>query len=218
LSESPRPGVVRHEPTSLAVDSLGYAHVAAASLARSFGYSDAVYHLIDPNGNHVWHHHVPASSTDGAWNLGARLALDAGGDLYTVAVPRGRVSSARHPSVLSRVFTHSFAEVARFERDALPIQTDPTDPRAGEIHLEGPYPNPVRGGAQLSLMLERESVHLRITMYDVLGRRVAVLHDGPMSEGEHMLGIDAGKLATGTYFVRVVGEGTFATRRFTVFY
>jgi hypothetical protein len=54
-------------------------------------------------------------------------------------------------------------------------------------------------------------------VYDVLGRRVAVLFDGKVDAGEtEALRLDADGLASGVYLVRVTGETFAATRRLTV--
>jgi hypothetical protein len=54
-------------------------------------------------------------------------------------------------------------------------------------------------------------------VYDVLGRRVAVLHDGPLAaERTERLALSAQGLASGVYLVRVAGEAFTATRRLTV--
>jgi len=48
-----------------------------------------------------------------------------------------------------------------------------------------------------------------VSVYDALGRRVAVLHNGPLAAGSHDFGVEVSSLAPGLYVVsiRVTTEG-----------
>jgi len=79
-----------------------------------------------------------------------------------------------------------------------------------------PYPNPLRLSATLEIAV-RDAQDVRAEMYDLLGRRVAVLFDGEMTANRtKKLQVDGSRLASGTYFVRVIGDGFAETRRVTV--
>lgn len=68
-----------------------------------------------------------------------------------------------------------------------------------------PRPNPVRGHATLPVEMPTAG-HLRVETYDLLGRRVAVQHDGPAEAGGHAVPLEGGRLAPGMYLVRVLAE------------
>ena len=53
----------------------------------------------------------------------------------------------------------------------------------------------------------------KVEVFDLLGRRVAVLHDGPLSAAEHAFTFRAASLPAGLYVVRASGEGFVETRR-----
>jgi hypothetical protein len=55
---------------------------------------------------------------------------------------------------------------------------------------------------------QSEAAVVTLRLYDVRGRAVAVLHDGPLPAGESRIPLDASALATGTYFVRAAGTPT----------
>jgi hypothetical protein len=77
------------------------------------------------------------------------------------------------------------------------------------------YPNPIRGAASLEFeVLQRSDV--RLVVYDVLGREVAVLADGVRAAGEHREAFDAASLAPGVYLARLTVDGQHWTRRLTV--
>lgn len=72
------------------------------------------------------------------------------------------------------------------------------------------YPNPFNKRTQWSLLVKRAQ-HVHIGVYDLMGRRVAVLHEGEMASDETlMLVFEAASLASGVYMIRAEGE-TFRT-------
>ena len=86
--------------------------------------------------------------------------------------------------------------------------------------LGAPSPNPSRERATLAVTLPAAG-DLVVEAYDVLGRRVAVLHTGPAEAGSRRVALEAGALAAGPYVVRALwsGEGgaaEAAVRRLTV--
>ena len=73
-------------------------------------------------------------------------------------------------------------------------------------------PNPFRSATRLTLTVETAQ-RLSAAVFDALGRRVATLHDGPISAGTYALTFDAIDLPAGLYVVRVTdGQGGTATR------
>ncbi len=82
--------------------------------------------------------------------------------------------------------------------------------------LSEAYPNPVRHEAELALSM-REAQHVRADVFDMLGRRVATLHDGVLDANRvHPIRIDTDRLSSGLYLVRVTGERFTDTRRIVV--
>ena len=75
-------------------------------------------------------------------------------------------------------------------------------------------PNPTAGRAAVSFGLAEGGV-VRVSVYDALGREVAVLADGPHGPGRHDLAFEAGPLPSGVYVVRVAGADV-RTARLTV--
>jgi hypothetical protein len=65
------------------------------------------------------------------------------------------------------------------------------------------YPNPTAGGATVEFGLD-EAADVRVEVYDALGRRVAVLAEGPHGAGPHRARFEAGGLADGVYHWRLV--------------
>lgn len=97
------------------------------------------------------------------------------------------------------------------------IRVEVAAPTAFALGL--PRPNPVRTRARLPYELPA-AARVEASVYDLLGRRVAVLVDDEQASGGHTLDVDAGALAAGAYVVRVgarfVDETRVEVRRVTV--
>ncbi|GAB5520320.1 MAG: hypothetical protein RhofKO_25710 [Rhodothermales bacterium] len=88
------------------------------------------------------------------------------------------------------------------------------EPRAVSAKLDL-YPNPsaTYSTVRLDLALSEEVV---VDLYDVLGRRIQTLHTGMLPSGRHHFSVDAGKLAAGSYLVRLNHGRGIATRTLSV--
>lgn len=147
-----------------------------------------------------WRERARISNPEDDGDLGFSVAL--GDDDLLVGVPR----SHQYGTYTGLVYA--------YPRDAFPTPTEATAP-AGDAHLSAAYPNPFTNRAQLVLTLERPE-QVRAALYDVLGRRAAVLHDGTLQAGDSPLYVEASGLPAGVYFVRVQGETFEESRRVTV--
>ena len=76
-------------------------------------------------------------------------------------------------------------------------------------------PNPLRSATRMAFSLP-SAAPVRLDAFDVLGRRVAVLHDGPLAAGEHERTFDASALPAGVYVLRLQTDAGVATARVTV--
>ena len=75
--------------------------------------------------------------------------------------------------------------------------------RPAVTYFSSVYPNPFRSAAQIAFTLP-EPMPVRLTVYDALGREVAVLADGKYGPGRHTITFDAGEQASGLYLYRLV--------------
>lgn len=67
------------------------------------------------------------------------------------------------------------------------------------------YPNPTNAGVRLMISVQRPG-HLKISIFDIAGREVSVLADQTFQTGTFYLNWDATDVASGQYFVRVLGK------------
>ena len=71
-------------------------------------------------------------------------------------------------------------------------------------------PNPFNPIAEISFTLEESKV-IKLSVYDITGREVAVLNDGYESAGSHKAVFNAGNLSSGVYFFTLQAGGDFTT-------
>jgi hypothetical protein len=79
------------------------------------------------------------------------------------------------------------------------------------VALGPALPNPFSSRAALAFTLPEPS-RVRLAVYDVLGREVVVLVDGPQEAGTHGVTLDGSRLPAGTYFVRLEAGVAVETR------
>lgn len=100
--------------------------------------------------------------------------------------------------------------LARFLLGTLVATEPPLE--ASVLSLSAPSPNPFREAARLTLTVPSAQA-VRVAVYDALGRETAVLHEGALGAGTHVLGLGGGSLAPGVYVVRAEGAAGVAVRR-----
>jgi hypothetical protein len=84
--------------------------------------------------------------------------------------------------------------------EPFPVGTEPLPEAAPALRLVV-HPNPMHGAGTVTLTLARPQ-HATLAVYDVLGRRVTLLHAGALSAGHHAFQFDGTGLPAGTYFLR----------------
>ena len=77
------------------------------------------------------------------------------------------------------------------------------------------FPNPASGRATVAFVLP-EAAEVQVSVYDVLGRRVALVAAGAFEAGRHEAALDASALPAGLYVVRLQAGGAARSQRLTV--
>jgi hypothetical protein len=84
------------------------------------------------------------------------------------------------------------------------------------LRLMPPSPNPFRGASRLTFSTPSDG-RATLAVYDIAGRRVAEILDGPVAGGEHHASwdgtSDGAPCASGIYFVRLTFDGTQRARQ-----
>lgn len=107
---------------------------------------------------------------------------------------------------------------ARFTLFVEPARATATDPLSSlpeRLSLDGAYPNPFAGRTTVRYALPTDT-RVALAVYDLLGRRVAVLADGFARAGYHEATWDAAGLPSGVYLFRLDTEGQRLLRKVTL--
>ena len=204
---APTPGATNNQPVNLPVELISFEAVADGS-AATLSWTTASEE--NNTGFHVEHRR--AATTDET----AEAAFTA----------LGFVEGAG---------TTSEARAYRFQTDALEagrhvfrlrqVDFDGTVSYSSEVELavasalpqgyrlSAAYPNPFNPRAAFELEVA-QSQHVRVSLYDALGRRVAVLFEGVVEAGAvQEVQIEGAGLSSGVYLYRAEGERFQATRQ-----
>jgi hypothetical protein len=94
-----------------------------------------------------------------------------------------------------------------------PVSASADVPEALALYAARPNPSAERTTLTFDL---RETSPVRLAVYDVLGREVAVLVDGEREAGRHEAVLDGSRLSAGTYLVRLEAGSHVARQRVTL--
>ncbi len=84
-----------------------------------------------------------------------------------------------------------------------------------QLSLDQNYPNPFNPSTQIRFALPG-SQNVKLAVYDLLGREIAVLLNENMSAGSHTVSFDASTLSSGVYVYRIESAGQVLTRKMTL--
>lgn len=91
-------------------------------------------------------------------------------------------------------------------------ETDPLIPQKRVLNQN--YPNPFNPSTVITYQIT-EQQHVRLRIYDVTGRQIAVLADQQKAPGSHDVAWDAGKFSSGVYIYRLESGGQTLSRTMT---
>ena len=83
------------------------------------------------------------------------------------------------------------------------------------FHLLPAHPNPFNPQTVLTLAVGTPQ-RATVSVYDMLGREVKRLHEGPITAGEHRFAFDAAGLPSGTYLIRAQGASRLDVQAVTL--
>jgi len=112
----------------------------------------------------------------------------------------------------------SYSAVAMFRTgdQVVAVVESPEVPRG--FALEPNYPNPFNPETTIRYSIGNENLstrtgsHVRLVVYDLLGRELAVLVDETKPPGDHAVRFDGSRLASGVYLYRMTSGGFSASR------
>ena len=125
----------------------------------------------------------------------------------TLTSPEVIKSLEMHNGVIQKTFTSLEGEPTIEAANADGAQSA----LAATFELKQNYPNPFNPTTQISFEL-KEAGNVMLRVYDLTGREVARLVDGPQSAGSHTVTFDGTGLASGTYLYNLGVDGIQQSR------
>ncbi len=92
------------------------------------------------------------------------------------------------------------------------IQDNPTQETPAEFAFLPNYPNPFNLETRLMFSVPSTS-RVRLTIFDITGRQVAVVVDGWVSAGIHQYIWDAGGFPSGIYYAHLTANGSYQLQK-----
>ncbi len=74
------------------------------------------------------------------------------------------------------------------------------------------FPNPTTGFTTFSVEITQPQTHVKLDLFNALGRRVRVLLDETLAGGTHRVDSDLSNLGPGTYYYRLYAGDRIHTR------
>ena len=81
-----------------------------------------------------------------------------------------------------------------------------------DYYLEQNYPNPFNPSTKIIFGLKKAG-NVEITVYDILGNKVATLLNGHKEAGNHLIRFNGSNLDSGVYFYKIVSNGFVQTKK-----
>jgi DNA-binding beta-propeller fold protein YncE len=159
--------------------------------------------------------------TEYSMNLVSGVDPGTGAEMLTIAPGGGTgllspIDCAASGDSLLYVLDKGNNRVLRFRLVGCGAASAAPDGMITELALDPPTPNPTVGDCRIAYALSQTS-RVRLSVFDVQGREIAVLMDGTQSAGRHeqrWAGSAGGtRLASGLYFVRLRVDGQSELRQ-----
>lgn len=86
-------------------------------------------------------------------------------------------------------------------------RSDQTAPVPGNLTVHPPYPNPFQSTAHFTIEAFEPVLHARLAIFDMLGREVATVYEGPINAGGMPMAFDGTHLPPGIYAYTLEADG-----------
>ncbi len=174
------------------LDQSGNAYVTGKSMGADLLYEYATV-MYNPRGGSQWvgRYQGPANSSVET----KAVRLDHQGNVYVT----GNGSGYRWKVINTIKYAPTVSSVGK---------VPPATPASFQVFQN--YPNPFNPQTTIRYVLAKRS-HVRVSVYDLLGREIRVLLDAAQESGVHTILFDAGSLSSGAYFFEVRSTGGYAS-------
>jgi len=185
---------------SIAVDHKGNVFVTGYSTGNSSG-SDFATVAYDSMGLLRWAERYTSAGSFS--DIAVGVDLDTAGHIYVAGRAHGGVELSNFVTIR---YTDTGSPVSATSKDGQ---------RPEEFFLGGNYPNPFNPVTTIEFSLPK-TARVRLAVYDMLGREVAILVDRELVAGRYSAAWDAAAQASGVYVYRMEAGGFVASKKLTL--
>jgi hypothetical protein len=185
------------------------------------GMVDSINKVIIHWGDHAYakQYSVSVSNDRVHWSTRKSVSNGTGGTDYIETLENVKgLGRYVQITLFSRGTERSYYSISEVYMYGFPVTTGIEKPEEGlpvEYSLSQNYPNPFNPTTRIDFSLVKAS-HVQLTVYNILGEKVAALVDSYMNAGRYTVSFDAGTLASGIYFYRLKA-GDFTSQRKMIF-
>lgn len=158
----------------------------------------------DPDGRLLWAEHIGGDGIERAMSI----AASASGDVYVMGEFLEGTMRLGGETYTPEGYDNFF--LVKFGAETITSVEGDVGTGTSGLQLEN-FPNPFSKRTTIRYVID-EPGHVRLSIYDLLGRKVAVLEDGMRQAGTHEITFDGSGLSSGTYIYRLETAGRHAAR------
>ena len=145
---------------------------------------------------------------DPVWNIDGNPVCDVSGTQYNSQLISDGYGGAIAAWTDGRTYTYDDLYVQRMNDYIASVENTNPSGSISDFKLHAPFPNPFNASTVISYQL-LHNCYVKLAVYDITGREVAILGTGHWAVGQHSVVWNAKDLASGVYFVRLeVGDFT----------
>src|SRR5690606_11373037 len=158
----------------------------------------------DPDGRLLWAEHIGGDGIERTMSI----AAGASGDVYVTGEFFEGTMRLGGETYTPEGYDNFFLVI--FGAETITSVEAGAGPGTSGLQLEN-FPNPFSKSTTIRYVID-EPGHVRLSVYDLLGRKVAVLEDGMRQAGTHEIRFDGSGLPPGSYIYRLETAGRHAAR------
>ncbi len=149
--------------------------------------------LVSMDEGKTWQQNTVGNMNNGSANVGFSIAIDSQGKVFAG-------------------FSNGVYEAGNL---LTAIAENPGGNKPQKFSLEQNFPNPFNPTTVIPFEL-KEAGMVKLTIYNMVGQKVATLVSSRMSAGSHTITFDASKISSGVYFYQLRSGNNVVTRKMTL--
>ncbi|TNE72860.1 T9SS type A sorting domain-containing protein [bacterium] len=130
-------------------------------------------------------------------------------------VAKQSVSSKKGPNAGLSIASTTDAPVLMLKVNPIATSVEKGEQLPTEVELNQSFPNPFNPSTTIRFGVPQQT-HVRLEVYDILGRRISILMNETKSAGRYNVTFNAQNLASGVYFYRLSAGSKVITKQMTL--